>query len=87
MPGVADDYPYYAPLGALISMSPTLMSSVKMGVETLASLAIGIVLAGAVIVLASPNVLIISLVVGIGALVAAMLRIGEFRGMLATHLA
>jgi hypothetical protein len=146
VPGVADDYPYYAPLGALISMSPTLMSSVKMGLQTLASLAIGIVLAGAVILLWEPNVLTISLVVGIGALVAgsrwlkdggeyvpvaalfvliiggpdadayslgyivqmsvgiavglvvnlaifpplrvtaAMLRIGEFRGLLATHL-
>src|SRR5690606_29756051 len=48
VPGVADDYPYYAPLGALISMSPTLMSSVRRGAETLAGLAIGILLAGAV---------------------------------------
>jgi len=70
VPGVADDYPYYAPLGALISMSPTLMSSVRMGVQTLVSLTIGIVLAGAVILLAEPNVVTIALVVGIGSLIA-----------------
>ncbi|MBG6237527.1 uncharacterized membrane protein YgaE (UPF0421/DUF939 family) [Mycetocola sp. CAN_C7] len=70
MPGVADDYPYYAPLGALISMSPTLMSSVKHGVQTLAALAIGILLAGIVIFLAEPNVITISLVIGVGVLIA-----------------
>ena len=70
VPGVADDYPYYAPLGALISMSPTLMSSVRMGAQTLISLTIGIVLAGAVIIFAEPNVVTIALVVGIGSLIA-----------------
>jgi len=70
VPGVADDYPYYAPLGALISMSTTLMSSVRTGLETLISLALGIGLAGAVLILAEPNVITISLVVGIGMLFA-----------------
>jgi uncharacterized membrane protein YccC len=70
IPGVAEDYPYYAPLGALISMSSTLMSSVRTGLETLVGLAIGIVLAGSVIILASPNVVTISLVVGVGTLIA-----------------
>ncbi|MCS3843801.1 hypothetical protein [Microbacterium sp. AK031] len=35
MPGVTDEYPYYAPLGALLSMYPTLMESAKSGVQTL----------------------------------------------------
>ena len=70
MPGVADDYPYYAPLGALISMSPTLMGSVRQGVQTIAALAIGIALAAAVILLWEPNVFTISLVVGVGVLIA-----------------
>jgi uncharacterized membrane protein YccC len=70
VPGVADEYPYYAPLGALISMSTTLMSSVRTGVETLVGLALGIVLAGAVIILSEPNVITISLVVGVGVLIA-----------------
>ena len=70
VPGVADDYPYYAPLGALISMTPTLMGSVRVGLQTLAGLAIGILLAAAVIVFAEPNLITIPLVVGIGVLVS-----------------
>ena len=70
VPGVADDYPYYAPLGALISMTPTLMGSVRVGLQTLVGLAIGILLAGAVIVFAEPNLVTIPLVVGIGVLVS-----------------
>jgi hypothetical protein len=70
VPGVAEEYPYYAPLGALISVSPTLMSSVKRGAQTLAALAIGILLAGGIIVFSVPNVFTISVVVGIGVLIA-----------------
>ena len=70
VPGVADEYPYYAPLGALVSMTATLMSSVRTGLGTLVGLAIGILLAGAVIVVSEPNVVTISLVVGIGVLIA-----------------
>jgi hypothetical protein len=77
VPGVAEEYPYYAPLGALVSMSPTLMSSLRKGVQTLAALAIGILLAGAVIVLWQPNVITIALVVGVGVLVAGNSRLSE----------
>ena len=70
VPGVADDYPYYAPLGALVSMTPTMMGSVRTGLQTLIGLGLGIVLAGAVLVLWEPNVFTISLVVGIGMLIA-----------------
>ena len=70
VPGVADDYPYYAPLGALISMYPTLMSSLRTSIETLASLAIGILLAAIVLIVAEPNVITISLVIGAGVLIA-----------------
>jgi uncharacterized membrane protein YccC len=71
LPGVADDYPYYAPLGALVSMYPTLMSSVRNSLQTLAGLTVGILLAGAVVVLSEPNVLTLSLAVGAGAAIAA----------------
>jgi uncharacterized membrane protein YccC len=70
VPGVADEYPYYAPLGALISVSPTLMSSVRRGAQTLAALAIGILLAGAIIIFWEPNVFTISVAVGVGVLIA-----------------
>jgi hypothetical protein len=71
LPGVANEYPYYAPLGALVSMYPTLMSSVRNSLQTLGGLAVAIVLAGAVLLVSEPNVLTISLAVGAGALVAA----------------
>jgi hypothetical protein len=77
VPGVAEEYPYYAPLGALVSMSPTLMSSLRKGLQTLAALAIGILLAGAVIVLWQPNVITIALVVGVGVLIAGSRRLSE----------
>ena len=79
LPGVANDYPYYAPLGALVSMAPTLMGSVKNGLQTIAGLAIGVLLAGAVIVLSEPNVFTISLVVGIGFLISGHRRITTTR--------
>jgi len=79
LPGVANDYPYYAPLGALVSMAPTLMGSVKNGLQTVAGLAIGVLLAGAVILLSEPNVFTISLVVGIGFLISGSRRITTAR--------
>ncbi|TQO18801.1 aromatic acid exporter family member 1 [Rhodoglobus vestalii] len=71
LPGVADNYPYYAPLGAIVSMYPTLMGSMKNALQTIGSLVVAIVLAGAVIVLSQPNVFTMSLAVGVGALIAA----------------
>ncbi|TFB53252.1 FUSC family protein [Cryobacterium tagatosivorans] len=79
LPGVANDYPYYAPLGALVSMAPTLMGSVKNGLQTVAGLAIGVLLAGVVIVFSEPNVFTISLVVGIGFLISGNHRITTAR--------
>lgn len=71
LPGVADNYPYYAPLGAIVSMYPTLMGSMKNALQTLGSLAVAIAIAGAVIIFSSPSVLTMSLAVGVGALIAA----------------
>tara|TARA_R110002124_G_scaffold1331_1_gene7631 strand:- start:4991 stop:6040 length:1050 start_codon:yes stop_codon:yes gene_type:complete len=71
LPGVADNYPYYAPLGAIVAMYPTLMGSMKNAAQTLGSLAVAIALAGAVINFSSPSVLTMSLAVGLGALIAA----------------
>lgn len=71
LPGVADNYPYYAPLGAIVSMYPTLMGSMKNALQTLGSLTVAIAIAGAVIIFSSPSVITMSLAVGIGALIAA----------------
>ncbi|SMQ67296.1 FUSC family protein [Agreia sp. VKM Ac-1783] len=70
MPGVVNDYPYYAPLGALISMYPTLMGSVRSGLQTILGLAAGIGLATLVILTVGPTWWSIPAVVGVAVLVS-----------------
>ncbi len=70
MPGSTDQYPYYAPLGALISMYPTLMGSARTAAQTLLGLAAGAGLAALVIVTFGPNVWTVPIAVGIGVLVS-----------------
>ncbi|MDF9276713.1 FUSC family protein [Arthrobacter sp. EH-1B-1] len=76
MPGVVDEYPYYAPLGALLSMHSTLKGSAKYGLQILAGLALGILLAAIVLVVGAPNFLTISLVVAVGVLIGSMRWLG-----------
>ena len=70
MPGVADEYPYYAPFGALISMYPTLMSSFRSGLQTLLGLGVGVGLAALVLMTVGPSLWSIAAVVGIGVIVS-----------------
>ncbi|KQQ09829.1 hypothetical protein ASF46_01540 [Rathayibacter sp. Leaf296] len=70
VPGVAEEYPYYAPLGALVSMYPTLMGSARTGLQTLAGLAAGIALATLVVVTVGPTWWTIPTIVGLGVLVS-----------------
>lgn len=70
VPGSADDYPYYAPLGALISMYPTLMGSLRSSVQTLLGLAVGIGLAVVIVLTIGPSVWTIGLAVGLGVLLS-----------------
>ena len=77
MPGVVDDYPYYAPLGALVSMYPTLMGSAKAGLQTLLGLLLGILLAGVIVLFAEPSLLTISAVVGVAVLFSGVRWLGH----------
>ncbi|MGM7666072.1 FUSC family protein [Microbacterium sp. A93] len=70
LPGVTDDYPYYAPLGALVSMYPTLMSSLRSSLQTVLGLVTGIGLAALVVVAVGPSWWSIPIVVGLGVLVS-----------------
>ncbi|WP_157375036.1 FUSC family protein [Arthrobacter alpinus] len=79
MPGVADKYPYYAPLGALVSMYPTFIGSVRTGFQTLLGLLLGIGVGGGVLLLGHPNIVTISLAVGLGVLLAGSPRLGAGR--------
>lgn len=70
MPGVTDEYPYYAPLGALVSMYPTVMGSVKTGLQTLLGLATGIGLATLIVLTIGPTWWTVPVVIGIGVLLS-----------------
>ncbi|MFD5224509.1 aromatic acid exporter family protein [Microbacterium sp. NPDC058342] len=70
MPGVTDEYPYYAPFGALISMYPTLMSSARSSLQTLLGLAVGTGIAVLIVFTVGPNLWTIVTAVGLGILIS-----------------
>ncbi|MBG6216097.1 putative membrane protein YccC [Arthrobacter sp. CAN_A6] len=74
IPGVAAEYPYYAPLGALLAIYPTVAGTVKLGLQTMVGLAIGILLAYFAAWIGDPNSLTIAFVVGAGVLLAGRLK-------------
>ncbi|BDZ50964.1 hypothetical protein GCM10025867_32050 [Frondihabitans sucicola] len=79
VPGAAADFPYYAPLGAVVSMYPTIHASVRQGLQTLLGLVLGIVLALGVVALGHPTVITVAVVIGIGVLVAGLPFLGGGR--------
>ncbi|WAP53033.1 aromatic acid exporter family protein [Arthrobacter sp. ATA002] len=76
VPGIASQYPYYAPLGALVSMYPTVSGSAKAGIQTLIGLVTGMGLALIALVFGGPSVWTIALIVGLGVLLAGIPRLG-----------
>lgn len=76
MPGPAAAYPYYAPLGALVSMHPTVAASAKHGLQSLLGLVLGIGMAFAITTVAAPTSLAVALVVGLGVLIGGLPRLG-----------
>lgn len=79
LPGAVDEYSYYAPLGALISMMPTLMGSLRASLQTVLGLAIGIALAWAVIQSPLPGAASVPLAVGVGVLLGGLRGLGAGR--------
>ncbi|THJ68501.1 FUSC family protein [Arthrobacter echini] len=74
LPGTPSEYPYYAPLGALLAMYPTVAGTLTQGLQTVAGLTIGIVLAYLAVWAGDPNWLTIAFVVGMGVLLAGRLK-------------
>lgn len=74
--GVADDYPYYAPLGAVVVMSTTVMTSVRTGMQAVAAIGVGAGLAALVIQMPVPRLVGIMAVVGVGFALAGWRRLG-----------
>ena len=77
VPGVASDYPYYAPLGAVIAMQTTVFAGLRSGIQTLVGIALGIGVAGFTMWIGDPGVLAVALAVGIGVLVGGFRILGE----------
>lgn len=71
-----DQYSYYAPLGALIAMMPTLMGSLRSAGQTILGLGIGVLLAWAVILSPLPGFLSVALAVGLGVVLAGIRGLG-----------
>ncbi|WIB59968.1 hypothetical protein DEJ13_16260 [Curtobacterium sp. MCLR17_007] len=77
VPGVASEYPYYAPLGAVIAMQTTVFAGLRSGIQTLVGIALGIGVAGFTMWVGDPGILAVALAVGIGVLVGGFRVLGE----------
>ncbi|MHC6223076.1 FUSC family protein [Arthrobacter sp. MMS24-S77] len=77
MPGPAASYPYYAPLGVLVSMHPTVAASAKHGLQSLLGLCLGIAMAFAVTTVTGPTAMAVALVVGLGVVIGGLPRLGS----------
>ncbi len=84
MPGSAADYPYYAPLGALVAMYENVAGSMRQGLQTLLGLAIGVGLAFMLFSLGEPTPLTVAVVMGLGVILAGLPRIGSGRDWIPT---
>jgi uncharacterized membrane protein YgaE (UPF0421/DUF939 family) len=82
VPFAAEEYSYYAPLGVLVSVYPTIARSARSGAETLAGLALGIALGfGGIglVWLGVPGALAVGLLVGVGVLLGGLGALGVGR--------
>jgi uncharacterized membrane protein YgaE (UPF0421/DUF939 family) len=84
VPGPAADYPYYAPLGALIATSTTLTGSAREAAQAVTAISLGAAVALVADALAGPNLVTIALVVAAGVLVAGWPRLGSSRSWVPT---
>jgi len=76
VPGPAGEYPYYAPLGAVIATSTTLAGSAREGLQTVGAISLGAVVALGVDAVGYPNAVTVAVVVGLGVLLAGWRVLG-----------
>lgn len=65
-PGPAGEFPYYAPLGAVVAMSSTVMGSVRNAVQSIVSIWLGSAIALAAATVMAPTAWTAALVIGLG---------------------
>lgn len=76
--GVADQYPYYAPLGAVIAVTTSAIGSVRDSLQTIGAIALGVLLAVATVPF--PIVVGLVLVVGVGSWMIAVQPFARWLG-------
>jgi hypothetical protein len=64
--GLADDYPYYAPLGAVVATSTTALRSLRESLQTLAAITLGAAVALAALSLPLPRLAGLVVTTGVG---------------------
>ncbi|GAB3398756.1 hypothetical protein GCM10027515_04300 [Schumannella luteola] len=79
LPGALGDYAYYAPFGAVIAMTPTLVSSARSTLHTVAGTAVGIGLAWLLFLLHAPGWLAVPIAAAVGVIVAGLFTPGPAR--------
>jgi len=77
VPGAASHYPYYAPLGAVIAMGPTVLNGIREGLRTVVGLAAGIGLALLVVLAGAPHYVTLPVAVGVAVLAAGFRIVGQ----------
>lgn len=75
--GLADDYPYYAPMGAVVVMSTTLARSVRTTMQAALAIFLAATLAVFAHLMPLPKAAAIGLVVGLGTAATAWRRLGS----------
>lgn len=71
------DYPYYAPLGAVVATTSTLARSVRESTQAILAILVGAAIARGVDLVLSPSALSVALVVGLALLCSGWRRFGE----------
>ncbi len=84
LPGPAQEYPYYAPLGAVTAMYPTAVSSFRESLQGVASILLGASLAVVVDAVLGGGPLLIAIVVGLGTVLAGARWLGDQRAYVPT---
>ncbi|WP_435768824.1 FUSC family protein [Nocardioides sp. SYSU DS0651] len=72
--GLADDYPFYAPLGAVVAVTASVIGSVRETLQTIAAMTLGVAIA----VLATPLPQVFALLVVVGMGTAVMTSVPGF---------
>lgn len=79
--GDLEDYQYYAPLGAVVAVYPTVAGSMRSSLEAVAAIAAGGAVGVGVHALTDPGLLGLALAVGLGVAVAGLPLFGSERGI------